>query len=117
MVTLEKDKSGYSAGITQCLRIYSPNITATKNINDTINKTEFGKISRIYKPVIFASSTFYFNEKMKLDAGLRLSGGLTNKANFLVIEPRLRFTFNQEGSISPHINYVRLSQFDHSVEG
>jgi hypothetical protein len=56
-------------------------------------------------------------EKLQLDAGLRLSGGFTRDANFIVPEPRVRLAFNPDGVISPHVTYVKLSQFDHSIEG
>jgi len=61
--------------------------------------------------------TKQLTDKIQLDAGLRLSGAITQNAGFLILEPRLRLAFDPGGTISPHINYVRLSQFDHSIEG
>jgi hypothetical protein len=116
-VTSKDDKLSYSAGISQRFRIFSPNIEATNTINDTVKKTEFGKNSRIYEPALFASSTYLLTDKLKIDAGFRLSGGFAYKTNFMVFEPRLRISYIPFYPVSPHINYVRLSQFDHSVEG
>jgi len=52
-----------------------------------------------------------------LDAGLRVSGVFAGNYSGIIPEPRLRLAYDPDGIISPHINYVRLSQFDHSVEG
>ena len=53
----------------------------------------------------------------QIDAGLRISGAFLKDVEFAVTEPRIRLSYNNGGVVSPHINYVRLSQFDHSVEG
>lgn len=117
MVSHDDDRFSYSAGISNRLRFFSPNVVASDILNDTVVKNEFGEVSRVFEPVAFFSSTIRLTEKMQLDAGLRLSGGITGNAKFFVAEPRLRLAFDPGGTISLHINYVRLSQFDHSVEG
>jgi hypothetical protein len=107
----------WSAGISDRMRYFSPNIEA-KNISfdETITHT-FGETTKIFEPAAFFSSTYNISEKLQLDAGLRISGAFTKDAGYIIPEPRLRVSYNLNGSISPHINYVRLSQFDHSVEG
>lgn len=117
VIIKDGEKFSYSGGISDRLRVFSPYIIATNIINDTVKKNEFGEAIRIFEPAIFFSSSILLTEKMQFDAGLRFSGGITRDANFFVIEPRLRLAFNQDGHVSPHINYVRLSQLDHSVEG
>lgn len=117
VVTKNCDNSVFTAGMSQSFRFFAPNIRADYNINDTVKTTAFGKVSRIYSPVIFGSSTFHLAEKIEIDLGGRLSGGFVDKTHFFVIEPRVRLSLNPFGAISPHINYVRLSQFDHSIEG
>ena len=116
-VTKNSDNYVFSAGLSQNLRIFSPNIRADYKINDSVSSIVFGKVSRIYSPVIFGSSSFRLPGKIELDLGVRLTVGFGDKLHFLVAEPRLRVAFNPDGEISPHINYVRLSQFDHSIEG
>jgi hypothetical protein len=117
MVRNDKEKFSYSAGISGRLRFFNPNTIATDNHNDTVTKNNYGEAGRVFEPGAFVSSTILLAEKIQFDAGLRLSGGLTKDANFFVFEPRLRLAFDPDRNISPHINYVRLSQFDHSVEG
>jgi hypothetical protein len=46
-----------------------------------------------------------------------LTEAIIKDAGYFSAEPRFRISFDPEGVISPHINYVRLSQNDHSVEG
>lgn len=117
MISRDYEKFNYSAGISNRFRSFSPDIISTNIINDTVIKNKFGETNKIIEPAAFLSSTILLTEKIQINAGLRLSGGMTRDAIFFVLEPRLRLTCNQGGSISPHINYVRLSQFDHSVEG
>ena len=117
MVSNDNQKLSYSAGITGRLRYFDPNTYASFNHNDTLTINNFMKSASVFEPSAFVSSTILLTKKLQLDAGLRLSGGLTQDANFIVTEPRLRLAYNPKGGISPHINYVRLSQFDHSVEG
>ena len=117
MASHDDDRFSYSAGISNRFRFFSPNTIATDILNDTQIKKEFGESSKVIEPAAFISSSILLTEKMLFTAGLRLSGGVTKDSKFYVFEPRLRLAFDQEGTISPHINYVRLSQFDHSVEG
>ncbi len=117
MASYDDDKFGFSAGISNRFRIFSPNTISTDKLNDTEIINKFGESIRIAEPAAFISSSILLPEKMLLTAGLRLSSGIIKNKIFYVTEPRLRLTFDQDGAISPHINYVRLSQFDHSVEG
>lgn len=117
MVSNDDEKFSYSAGLSGRLRFFSPNTTAIDKLNDTEVKNKLGGAGTLFEPEVFISSTLLVAHKLQFDAGLRLSGGLTKDANFFVPEPRLRLSFNAGGGISPHINYVILSQFDHSIEG
>lgn len=119
MAVLNKsgDKLSWSAGISNRIRYFSPNIIAANIFNDLETKNKFGETSRIFEPAAFVSSTIVLSRKIQLDAGLRLSGGFTDDASFIVLEPRLRLSFFTNENVSPHINYVRLSQFEHSIEG
>ena len=117
LMTHDNDKFSYSAGVSTRLRYFSPNTIASDILNDVQVKNEFGESSRIIEPAAFFSSDIHLTERMKFITGLRLSSGITKDAKFYVIEPRLRFVYNDGKPISPHINWVRLSQFDHSVEG
>jgi len=116
-VSNDDEKVSYSAGFSGRLRFFNPNVIASDILNDTEVKNEFGEAATVFEPSAFVSSTILLTDKIRLDAGLRLSGGITGKATFFVVEPRLRLAFDPGGTISPHINYVKLSQFDHSVEG
>jgi hypothetical protein len=71
----------------------------------------------ISEPALFFSSIMAPLTKVEVNAGLRLSGAINSEDFFHVVEPRIRITYNPGGLISPHVNYVRLSQFDHSLEG
>ncbi len=117
MMTGNKEKFSYSTGITGRFRLFDPNTISYNNVNDSVSELNIGKASEVAEPAAFASSTIIFAGKFRTDAGLRLSSTITKGASFLVAEPRLRIAYNSEGSLSPHLNYVRLSQTDHSVEG
>lgn len=110
-------KFSYSAGISGRLKFLDPGINATAVHNDTTILNNFGEAIRIFEPAAFISSTILLNENFQIDAGLRLSIGITQSSGYVVPEPRIRLTYNHGGIVSSHINYVRLSQFDHSVEG
>jgi hypothetical protein len=116
-VIKESDKFSYSAGISERFKLFSPNIIATNIHNDSITKNSFIGSSDLFELVVFISSTLHLTTRLELDAGLRLSIGITKDAKYLIPEPRLRLALDPEGPVSPHITYVKLSQFDHSVEG
>lgn len=111
------DKFNYTTGISGRFRKFSPNSIATDIMNDIKSKNIFGESRNLIEPAVFYSSETILSEKLKLTAGVRISGGITTDATFFVLEPRLGLTYDFGGSISPHINYIRLSQYDHEVEG
>ncbi len=118
-LTVSEDYGNFSwsAGITDRMKYFSPNIVSIhSSYNKAYNHT-FGETSKINEPGAFISSTYHISGKLLLDAGLRLSGAFTNNFSFVIPEPRLRLSYNLNGNLSPHINYVKLSQSDHSVEG
>lgn len=110
-------KFNFIAGISNRIRMYSPNMVASHEENGNVQENGFREISRLYEPAAYFSSTVHLTNKLQFDAGLRLSGGIIGEAVYILIEPRLRLAFDPGGKVSPHINYVRLSQFDHSIEG
>ena len=116
-VTRDNEKLSWLAGVSGRIQHFNPNIVATGVSNNSELVNKFGVSTTIIEPTGFFSSTTRLSGKLFLDAGLRLSLGFTNNTSFIIPEPRLRLSFNPEGSLSPHINYVRLSQFDHSIEG
>ena len=117
LMTHDNIKFSYSAGISTRFRYFSPNTIALDILNNAQTKNEFGESTRIIEPAAFFSSTIQLEEKVKFITGLRISSGITKDAKFYVIEPRLRLVYDEGNTVSPHINWVRLSQFDHSVEG
>ena len=117
VVNKTNEKFSWSAGISNRFRYFSPNIISSLILDSSEVKNDFGESAGIFESAIFISSTMHMTEKLQLDAGLRLSGGFTRDANFIVPEPRVRLAFNPDGVISPHVTYVKLSQFDHSIEG
>lgn len=110
-------KLSFITGISNRLRFFSPLIKASINDNGKETTNSFGGDNIISEPGIFFSLKTLLAKKLQTNVGLRLSGGFTQKVGYLIIEPRLRLAFNPDGFISPHINYVRLSQFDHYIEG
>lgn len=117
LITNNNIKIGYSAGFYYRLRYFSPNVSATDIINETKRTNEFSGHYFISEPAAFFSTKILLINKIQLNGGLRFSGGFTNDTRFIIIEPRLRLALNPGKKVSPHINYVRLSQFDHSLEG
>jgi len=110
-------KFSWTAGISDRFRYFSPNITASRIVDTKEVKNNFSQSAGVLESSIFISSTLHLAKKMQIDAGLRFSGGFTRDDFFIVPEPRVRLAFNPDGAISPHITYVKLSQFDHSIEG
>lgn len=117
LFTHEADKFSYSTGVSTRFRYYSPNTIALDILNETESKNVFGESSKVIEPAAFFSSTMSLADKLKLIAGLRISSGISSDATFFVPEPRLGLVYNQGESISPHIYWNRISQYDHSVEG
>ena len=116
-VSGNSENFSWSAGVSGSIRDFSPNIiTSHVSYEKDIKKT-FGEPTRDIEPSAFISSTLHILPKLQLDAGLRISGAYLKDVRFVIPEPRIRLSYNPGGAVSPHINYVRLSQFDHSVEG
>jgi len=107
----------YQGGFANRLRFFSPNVVAQSIIDDSKVISEPASDEWVSEPALFLSAAMLPFEKMEINAGLRFSAAITGDDLFHVIEPRLRIAYNPGGMISPHINYVRLSQFDHSLEG
>lgn len=107
----------WTVGIADRIKQFSPNINSSIISYDQDLKRTFGETTIVHEMVSYFSSSYHLTNKLLLDAGLRLSGAFLGDASFITPEPRLRLSFNINGPISPHFNYVRLSQLDHSVEG
>ena len=116
-VSGNSDKFSWSAGLSGRLRNFSPNITVNHVSWQKDVEHSFGEGVKVAEPAAFFSSTYHISRKLQLDAGLRVSGAFLKDAHFIIPEPRVRLSYNPGGAVSPHITYVRLSQFDHSVEG
>ncbi len=111
------DRFTYQGGFANRLRFFSPNVVAQSIVDDSKVISKPAMNEWVTEPALFFSAAMMPLEKVELNAGLRLSGAITREDFFHVIEPRIRVAYNPAGLISPHINYVRLSQFDHSLEG
>jgi hypothetical protein len=116
-VSKSGEKLSYSAGISHRFRYFSPNNFASNTIDDKETRNEFSSNNIVDESSIFFSSTTLLTKKLQLDAGLRISYVIIREEDFLIAEPRLRLSFNNGGAVSPHVNYVRLAQYDHSAEG
>jgi hypothetical protein len=114
---MDKEKFGFTAGISYRFRYFSQNCFSSNLINDKETRNEFGEDEIVNESSLFISTTTLLANKLQVNAGLRLSDVITGDTNFIIPEPRLRISFNDEGVVSPHVNYVRLSQSDHAVEG
>jgi hypothetical protein len=106
----------YSAGIYYRMRYFHQNISASNNNNGVEIINEFGENSLISEPALFIDTKALLPYHLQIEGGLRLSGCLTQNSNYFLLEPRLRLIMNPEKKISPHLNFVKISQFDHSVE-
>jgi len=116
-VTWSGSRINLTGGLSNRIRLFSPNVSAQNENNGIVTNNDLGVSSKVYEPAAFFSSKFKITNKLHLDAGFRFSAGIVEEAVYRVSEPRLRLSYNPGGIISPHINYVRLSQFDHSLEG
>ena len=110
-------KYNFSGGFSNRFRLFSPRVIAKFEGLDSLVKNNISENYVIDEPALFFSSTILFINSIQIDGGLRITGGITKNANYFLLEPRFRFTMNPDGFISPHVNFVRISQFDHSLEG
>jgi hypothetical protein len=111
------DKISVSLGISDRFRSFISNNYALITKNDSVTRNSLSGNDLVNETSMFISSTYRVGEKLQIDAGLRLTGILIRNGSFFTAEPRLRISYGQKGSVSLHINYVRLSQNDHAIEG
>ncbi|MEI6050778.1 MAG: carboxypeptidase-like regulatory domain-containing protein, partial [Bacteroidota bacterium] len=111
------EKYTFSAGISDRLRIFATNNFASNSSNGIEIKNDISTSDVINETSLFFSTGIILPYRLKLDAGLRLTGLLVRDANFMLAEPRIKLSYNESGEASIHFNYVRLSQSDHSIEG
>jgi hypothetical protein len=116
-INLAKEKLSFNTGVSNRFRYFSQNNYSLNLIDNNSNRIDFGEDDIVNETALFISTTTFPAEKIKLDAGIRLTGIFKKDISFIIPEPRLRISYNDGGIISPHINYVKLSQSDHSVEG
>ena len=106
----------FSGGLFYRLRDFTPNIMATYIREEAHNVTKFVDGYLISEPAAFFSGNLKLSSKWFFEGGVRLSTGITDKTVFVSVEPRVRLTHESSQSFAQHLNYVRLSQFDHSLE-
>jgi len=111
------NKTTLSAGVSERHRSFISNNYATYTIDDVEGRNDLGGNDLVNTTSLFFSVAAPLAEKFKADAGLRISGIIIRDGSFFIAEPRIRFSYKPGSLISPHINYVRLSQDDHSIEG
>lgn len=116
-VTRTGEKFTFSTGLSNRLRLFKSNNFAINNVDSTKKRNDLSTTDLVNETTLFLSTGVLLTSGLRLDAGLRLTGVITSDANFLVPEPRVRLSYNEGAPVSVHINYVRLSQNDHSVEG
>ncbi len=116
-INLAREKLSFNAGVSNRFRYFSQNNYSLNSIDEESTRIDFGEDDIVNETSLFVSTTALPAKKIKFDAGIRLTGIVARDISFIVPEPRLRISYNDGGIISPHINYVKLSQSDHSVEG
>jgi hypothetical protein len=107
----------FSTGLSDRLRIFTTNNFAISSADGTETKNDISTNDVINETSLFFSTGIILPYRLKLDAGLRLTGLLVHDANFMLAEPRIKLSYNESGEASVHLNFVRLSQSDHSIEG
>jgi hypothetical protein len=116
-VSRDFDKTSVTFGISERFRSFISNNYAINTINDTETRNDLSGNDPVKETSLFISSTSMAGEKFRIDAGLRLTGVVIRGGSLFTVEPRLRISYRPGSPVSPHINYVRLSQNDHAVEG
>jgi hypothetical protein len=106
----------WTAGISGKIKSFSPNIISEIERGDQEIKHKIGGTTRTIESAAFFSLSYDLTDLLQLDAGIRLTNAYQKKALYMNPEPRLRLSYNLKRFLSPHSTYVRLSQFDHSVE-
>jgi hypothetical protein len=107
---------GYSSGISFRYRDFNPNITAINLRENKNREVAFVDKYKISEPAAFISANLNLFSSLMIQGGLRISEGLIDKTKYVNLEPRLRLTYNSSKSFSQHVNYVKLTQYDHSIE-
>jgi hypothetical protein len=108
--------SGFSGGVYYRFRDFKPNIVASDLSEGIARITRFVEGYRISEPAAFISGNYKMLSGWLFEGGVRLSAGVTEQTGFVNYEPRLRITHESSRNLSQHVNFVRLSQFDHSLE-
>jgi hypothetical protein len=104
-------------GISDRLRLFKSNNISINKVNNIEKKNDISTYGPFNETSFYVSSGVLIGKNVRVDAGLRLTEVITKQVSFLIPEPRLRITLNEGSPISEHLNYVRLSQSDHSIEG
>jgi hypothetical protein len=106
----------YTFGFSYRFRDFNQNIIVTDFSNSSFIENNLTSQENISESSIFINTEFPVSKVVGLDAGLRLSSAFLSNDKFLILEPRLRLTFNLANNHSFHLNFNKLSQFDHSIE-
>lgn len=117
--TVKRDfnKISVSLGVSDRFRSYVPNNYALITKNDTVTRNSLSGNSQANEISLFTSTNMRVGKHLQIDVGLRLTSVLIRNGSFFTAEPRLSITYGQGSKVSPHINFVRLGQNDHAVEG
>ncbi len=111
------DRISVSAGLSDRFRSFVSNNYSLITKNDSVTRNNMSGNDPLNETSLFITTTSRVGKKLQIDAGLRLTGVLIRDGGFLTAEPRLRISYGPGSSVSPHFNFVRLSQNDHAVEG
>jgi len=116
-VNRDFDRISVTGGLSDRFRSFVSNNYALITKNDSVIRNSMSGNDPVNETSLFISTTSRVGKKLQIDAGLRLTGVLIRDGSFLTAEPRLRISYGPGSPVSPHINYVRLSQNDHAIEG
>lgn len=116
-VTKEVDNFTFSAGLSERYRLFSSDNYAENIIDGKVIQNNLSENNNINEISLYFSSVSLIAKMIQVDFGMRFNGSVIKDSKFLIAEPRFRASYNPGGLISPHINYVRLSQNDHAIEG
>lgn len=94
---------------------FRPNITSAKGEIATIIKNQKGKLLHNVESAIYANYEYDFSDKLKVNAGLRLTGAAVKNKLYFAPEPRLSASYALDDYNSFKLSYSRMYQYMHRV--
>ncbi len=109
------EKTKIRFGTDLILHQFKPNIlSAQGDVSEFIDNNEGDKLYT-FDAALYGNSEFKLNNRLKLNAGLRLSSSSVKNKFYANLEPRLSANYELSDNQSLKLSYSRMTQYMHRV--